>query len=304
MELFKEGSTRQTAIKIYWVVTSLQASIKLVWCQPVNDWCSGGGSLWGIYQCVVTAKWLLAKWQPSWGEDSPRVLQMAVRHIPFLHTQWLSTEILWIPQCGRIPVRMTYLCRRAYSTAPVLADSSLLSMPSTICSSRQWERPLGHIWPTAAVPRHRIVVCVQKDGRMRPFVHRDVSPPVPVGLSTWECSWECLIYFYRHSLCECHCGIPWQCAWCCVVQIYLNMKASFLLYKIWARAVVSGGFSVPSPSLADEAIPCYESNWQEMAQLCTNLLLNGHRTSISQTESKMAVSVSQPRCQEARCYWK
>lgn len=48
-----------------------------------------------------------------------------------------------------------------------------------------------------------------------------------------------------------------------------------------------GGISAPSTSLADEAIPCYDSTWQEMAQLCTDLLLNGCRTSFRQTESKM-----------------
>lgn len=51
-----------------------------------------------------------------------------------------------------------------------------------------------------------------------------------------------------------------------------------------------GGVSVPSTSLADEAIPCYESTWQEMAQLCTDLLLNGCRPSFRRTESKMGTT--------------
>lgn len=58
---------------------------------------------------------------------------------------------------------------------------------------------------------------------------------------------------------------------------------------------------MPSTSLADEAISCYASTWQEMAQLCTELLLNGIRTSFRQTESKMALSATQLRCQATQC---
>lgn len=49
---------------------------------------------------------------------------------------------------------------------------------------------------------------------------------------------------------------------------------------------------MPSASLADEAVPHHENTWQDMAQLRTELLLTGHRTSISQSESKMALSVT------------
>lgn len=83
----RQHQPRQTAFEIWQVVTFLQASIKSVWCQPVHDWYSGGGSLWGDYQCVVAAKWLifllLLQWQPAWGEDSPKVPLMAFINVPF-----------------------------------------------------------------------------------------------------------------------------------------------------------------------------------------------------------------------------
>lgn len=48
---------------------------------------------------------------------------------------------------------------------------------------------------------------------------------------------------------------------------------------------------MPSASLADEAIPRHENTWQDTAQLSTELLLTGHRTRVSQSERKMALSV-------------
>lgn len=186
-------------------MTALQASIKLLWWQPVNNWLVR--VMVGAHEVITEVLWLQNVWFSYHPCSESQLEERTVSRCWWWHLQMLlsymdrgcATQTLWTNQGERhTPLRMVYLARWAnelllceqFQACPAFPQLpvSFLGSPWT-CPwpvPGPWQRAHSWVMPEHGHSSLGGFLAATLLGRMRQFISIDVNHPMPVGPSTWE----------------------------------------------------------------------------------------------------------------------